>query len=115
MDNHRNDDTATGTIRRITWLGLVINVFLTIFKFIAGIVGHSSVLIADAVHSLSDLVTDFAMLLGMRYWSRPADQDHPYGHAKIETLVTLFIGFFLALVGIGLLVDAVYSLRDILE
>ena len=115
MDNHKDDDTTMHAIRRVTWLGLFTNIFLTIFKFFAGIVGHSSVLVADAVHSLSDLVTDFAILLGMRFWNRPADTDHPYGHAKIETLVTLFIGSVLALVGMSLLVEAVHSLIAILE
>ena len=106
---------AADAVCRITWFGAVINLFLTGFKFVAGVAGHSTVLVADAVHSLSDLVTDFAILFGMRFWNRPADQGHPYGHAKIETLVTLFVGIVLALVGIGLLVDAVRSLIDILH
>ena len=105
---------AMGAIRRVTWLGAIVNLFLTGFKFTAGIWGHSSVIIADAVHSLSDLITDAAILLGMRFWSRPADQGHPYGHAKIETLVTLFIGVSLVAVGIGLLYGAVCTLVDIL-
>jgi cation diffusion facilitator family transporter len=104
-----------GAIRRVTWLGAFVNLFLTSFKFVAGILGHSSVMIADAVHSLSDLITDAAILLGMHFWSHPADQEHPYGHAKIETLVTLFIGAVLAAVGIGLLYDAVLSLIGILN
>ena len=115
MQDDKMTDTATNAIRRITWVGVLVNVFLTGFKFFAGIVGHSSVLIADAVHSLSDLITDFAILFGMRYWNRPADQDHPYGHAKIETLVTLFIGFVLAVVGISLLIEAVRLLSNILS
>jgi len=114
MQNDQTTDTVAASIRRITWLGVIINIFLTGFKFFAGIVGHSSVLIADAVHSLSDLITDFAILFGMRYWNQPADQDHPYGHAKIETLVTLFIGFVLAIVGISLLIEAVRLLSNIL-
>ena len=114
MEKGKDDAAVLNAIRRITWLGLLVNVFLTVFKFVAGIVGHSSVLVADAVHSLSDLVTDFAILLGMRFWNRPADQDHPYGHAKIESLVTLFIGSVLALVGVSLLTEAVRSLYDIL-
>ena len=108
-------DDKTIAVYRVTWFGAVINVFLTGFKFTAGVVGNSSVLIADAVHSLSDLMTDIAMLLGMRFWNRPADQGHPYGHAKIETLVTLFIGIVLALVGIDLLVSAVRLLINILD
>jgi len=108
-------DDKVVAVYRVVWFGAIVNVFLTGFKFVAGVVGNSSVLIADAVHSLSDLITDIVMLLGMRFWNRPADQGHPYGHAKIETLVTLFIGIVLALVGINLLVDAVRSLINILE
>jgi len=100
---------------RVTWFGAIVNLFLTGFKFFAGVVGNSSVLIADAVHSLSDLVTDFVILIGVRFWNRPADQDHPHGHAKIETLVTLFIGVVLAIVGIGLIISAVGSLIDIVN
>ncbi|MCL2710660.1 MAG: cation diffusion facilitator family transporter [Planctomycetaceae bacterium] len=112
----KNDQAIPAdAVSRITWFGAFINLFLTAFKFVAGVVGHSSVLIADAVHSLSDLVTDVVILIGVRYWNRPADQDHPHGHAKIETLVTLFIGVVLALVGIGLIVAAVNSLIDIVN
>ena len=113
--NTMQGDDNYKAIRRVTWLGAFINVFLVCFKFAAGIWGHSSVIIADAVHSLSDLVTDAAILLGMVFWTRPADECHPYGHAKLETLVTLFIGVLLAVVGIGLLVDAVRSIIYILE
>ena len=117
-DKTMEDDnalTAADAVRRVTWFGAIVNVFLIGFKFIAGVLGHSSALIADAVHSLSDAVTDVAILLGMRYWNRPADQCHPYGHAKIETLVTLFIGVVLVLVGIALLVEAVRTLINILD
>jgi len=115
-NNIENNTVATNAaIRRITWLGAIINLFLVGFKFAAGIWGHSSVIIADAVHSLSDLITDAAILLGMRFWTQPADECHPYGHAKIETLVTLFIGASLVLVGIGLLYDAIRSIIYILE
>ena len=113
MEN--DESTTTGAIRRVTWLGAFVNLILVALKFAAGWLGHSSVIIADAVHSLSDLITDAAILLGIRFWSRPADQEHPYGHAKIETLVTLFIGASLAMVGIGLLYDAVHSIVDILN
>ena len=115
MNNGEAKLTAMNAVFRITWFGAVINLFLAVIKFVAGVAGHSSVLIADAVHSLSDLVTDAAVLLGMRFWNRPADQRHPYGHAKIETLVTLFIGVVLAFVGIGLIFEAVHALIDILH
>ena|GEM_PF-32209 len=115
-DNTMHEHTNTlNAIRRVTLLGAVCNLFLIAFKFAAGIWGHSSVLIADAFHSLSDLITDVAILLGMYFWSRPADQTHPYGHAKIETLVTLFIGISLAIVGVSLFFGAVSSVIDILN
>lgn len=100
------------TIFRITLLGAVFNAVLVVLKFAAGIWGSSSVLIADAVHSLSDFVTDAAVIVGARYWERPADQEHPYGHAKLETIVTLFIGAILCLVGLQLISGAVSTLYE---
>ena len=115
MEGGESDIATNEAIWRITWLGAIINLVLVCFKFAAGILGSSAAIIADAVHSLSDLVTDAAILIGMQFWSRPADEDHPYGHAKIETLVTLFIGAALAVVGVGLLYEAVHSVIDILQ
>lgn len=89
--------TRQAQITRITLAGAAVNILLTAFKFAAGILGASAAMIADAVHSLSDLLTDFIVLLFVRISSRPADQDHPYGHGKYETLAT-------ALVALGLLV-----------
>jgi cation diffusion facilitator family transporter len=89
-------------IRRITWIGLLINLLLSGIKFVAGIFANSQVLIADAVHSLSDSVTDIAIIIGSFYWSKPPDQTHPYGHQRLETLVTLFIGSLLLAAGVGL-------------
>ena len=85
-------------IYRVTLWGSVVNISLTAFKFVAGILGCSAAMIADAVHSLSDLVTDAAVVLGVKFWVAPADDAHPYGHGKIEALVTLFISLALALV-----------------
>ncbi len=97
-------------LKKVTWLGMIINIILVIIKFLAGFFAHSQVLIADAVHSFSDLATDLALLIGVRYWNAPADKDHPHGHAKIETMVTMFIGIALFLVGIGLIKTAVHSI-----
>ncbi|MGL4593111.1 MAG: cation diffusion facilitator family transporter [Thermoguttaceae bacterium] len=108
--SHSVSNSNMQAIRRITWIGLWTNLVLSVIKFVAGIFGHSSVLIADAVHSLSDLLTDFAVIIGAKFWSRPADDEHPYGHAKIETLVTFLIGFALILVAFELLNEAVGSL-----
>lgn len=86
-------------IYRITLWGSVVNILLTGLKFAAGIIGCSSAMIADAVHSLSDLLTDFVVLLFVRISSRPADLDHPYGHGKYETLATGIVA--ISLLGAG--------------
>ena len=98
-----HDAAREKTVRKVTWVGLLANLFLAGFKFIAGIIGKSQALIADAIHSLTDLTTDIAVIAGSHYWSRPPDDDHPYGHKRLETLVTVFIGvvLFAASIGIG--------------
>ena len=101
---------AARSIRQVTWAGMFINAILTVGKLFAGIYGNSQALIADAIHSISDLVTDVAVLVGMYFWTQPADDSHPYGHGKIEMLVTLFIGAALALVGFELINHAVTTL-----
>ena len=78
---------------------MLANVLLSAVKFLAGVFGNSQALIADAIHSLSDVGTDVAVLVGVRYWAAPADETHPHGHGRIETLVTVFIGALLALAG----------------
>ncbi|MFN4217455.1 MAG: cation diffusion facilitator family transporter, partial [Brevinematales bacterium] len=97
--------------KMVTWVGFWVNIILAILKYIAGFIGHSQTMIADATHSLSDLITDVAVLLGINYWSKPADATHPYGHKRIETLITGFIAFLLAIVGLGIGYDGLISLR----
>ena len=94
-------------IIRITLLGSVVNVLLTALKFVAGIVGCSAAMIADAVHSLSDLLTDFVVLIFVRISSRPADSNHPYGHGKYETLATTIVAIALLAAGGILLAEGV--------
>ncbi len=98
--------------RRITLIGLALNVVLTGFKFVAGILGHSQAVLADGVHSLSDMLSDVMVLVGARYWYRPADESHPYGHRRIETLVTTILGVSLAGVGVGIGYRAIVTYRD---
>ncbi|HPC58269.1 MAG TPA: cation diffusion facilitator family transporter, partial [Kiritimatiellia bacterium] len=86
--------------RRITHLSIWINLGLTALKLAAGLLGRSQALVADAVHSLSDFATDFAVLVGLRLSSKPRDDDHAYGHGKYETIVAAIIG--LALAGVAL-------------
>lgn len=92
-------------IYKVTLIGSVVNALLVIIKFAAGILGKSSALIADSVHSLTDFVSDFVVLIFVRISSKPRDDDHRYGHGKFETLATLIIGVLLAGAGIGLLID----------
>ncbi len=88
--------------RRITVIGLIVNLMLSVLKFALGIVGRSQAVVADAVHSLSDMATDLLVLFGIRLWSAPADETHPYGHQRIETIITLIISIILASVAFGL-------------
>jgi len=99
-------------VRRITAAGMAVNLLLVGAKFAGGLFFRSQALLADAAHSLSDLVTDAAVLFGVRYWSAPPDRAHPYGHGRIETLISAFIGVALATVAGGLMWRAVESLRS---
>lgn len=87
---------------RVTLYGAAINIILVIFKLIAGIIGQSSAMIADGIHSLSDLLTDAVVIIFMKLSSRPQDEDHDYGHGKYETLATAIIGMALFVVGLGI-------------
>ncbi len=99
-------------VRNVTWVGLWVNLFLAAIKFTAGIYGRSQALVADAIHSLTDLTTDIAVIAGSHYWSRPPDENHPYGHRRLETLVTVFIGVALIAAGIGIGWKAISALQE---
>lgn len=99
--NAHNQQTVSDS-HRITTAGLGVNLALAALKFVLGIAGHSQAVTADAVHSLSDMSTDLLVLIGLRYWSAPADEKHPYGHQRIETFVTLAISLILVAVAAGL-------------
>ena len=92
-------------IARVTLTGSVVNLLLVGLKAVAGLVGHSAAMISDAVHSLSDFVTDIVVLVFVRVSARPQDEDHDYGHGKYETLATLFIGLALAAAAVGIVVS----------
>ena len=98
-------------VRRVTFEGMAVNVAVAALKGAAGVLASSQALVADAVHSLSDLATDFAVVFGVKFWTAPADEDHPYGHGKIQAVVTLFIGAILLLVAWELGTKAVSDLR----
>ena len=100
-------------IYRITIIGSIINLLLLVFKFIAGILGNSAAMVADATHSLTDFVTDIIVIAFVRISSRPEDTDHDYGHGKYETLATAIIGLILMLVGAGLLYNGLTSIISV--
>ena len=102
--------TREREILRVTWIGSIVNLLLLIFKFVAGIVGHSTAMVADAVHSLSDFVTDLIVILFVRISGKPQDEGHDYGHGKYETLATAIIGAILFAVGIGLMINSTRSI-----
>lgn len=104
--------TESSAVQRVAWVGLLGNLALCGVKFVAGTVGRSQAVVADAVHSLSDSVTDVAVIVGARYWTRGADANHPYGHRRIETLVTIFVGTILLIAGLGIGWRAILSFRD---
>ncbi len=104
--------TREREIQKVTLVGSAGNIALMIFKFIAGFVGHSSAMIADAVHSLSDFVTDIIVLVFVSVSAKPQDRSHDYGHGKFETIATLFIGLALIAAAIGIIVSGVMALID---
>lgn len=109
------DDLQTGeesrysVARRVTVIGAIVNLLLAIIKIVLGWIGHSQALIADGIHSLSDLISDGVVLVASKHGSRDPDPEHPYGHGRIETLATVIVGVLLFMVTAGILYDA--SLR----
>lgn len=97
-------------IYRVTMVGGAVNVLLLLFKFVAGIMGHSAAMVADAVHSLSDFVTDIIVLVFIRISGKPEDKSHDYGHGKYETLAMTLIGIALLAVAVGILYHGVMKI-----
>ena len=98
-------------IYRVTLTGSIVNMILLVMKFVAGILGNSAAMIADAVHSLSDFLTDIVVIALVKLSSKPADKDHDYGHGKYETIATSIIG--MALVVVAVMLDRI-SMYDCL-
>lgn len=107
-----NEVNREKEIYKLTLWGSLVNFLLLVFKFVAGFVGNSAAMIADAVHSLSDFITDIIVILFVRVSSMPKDENHHYGHGKYETLATAIIGVVLFTVGVGILVNAVETIID---
>ena len=99
-------------IRFVSWVGLFFNVLLSLIKIIIGTLANSRALIADGIHGISDIVTNVVIIIGARYWLSPPDDDHPYGHERLETFVSLIIGVLLAFAGLGIGYDALMRLLE---
>ena len=104
----KKDDSSE--VRSVTLVGLGWNAALTVGKFFAGFFGGSQALVADAIHSGSDFITDIAIIIGSKFWNLPPDEQHPYGHRRFETLISVGIGLAVCAVGIGLGYNAVKAL-----
>lgn len=100
-------------IYQVTWAGSFVNFLLVVFKFIAGILGHSAAMIADAVHSLSDFATDIVVLIFTRISNKPQDKSHDYGHGKYETLATAIIGIVLFAVGASICWNGLRAIQTV--
>jgi cation diffusion facilitator family transporter len=105
MHNHKIE-AANRQIRSVTKLGIAGNLVLSVVKVVVGVMAGSIALIADGIHSVSDMATDLAVLLGVYFGSKKPDERHPYGHGRIETFAAAFIGTVLAVVGGGMIYHA---------
>lgn len=110
METALSGDGRYREARKVTLAGSLVDLLLGVAKIVVGLVNHSQALVADGIHSLSDLVTDFMVLFAAKHASREADEDHPYGHARIETVMTVALGVALIAVAVGLTYDAVRRL-----
>ena len=102
-------------IYKVTLVGSVVNVALLLFKFVAGIVGHSAAMIADAIHSFSDFLTDVIVLVFIRISDKPRDKSHDYGHGKYETLAMMMVGVALLVVAVGILYGGASKIHQWLD
>lgn len=106
--------SRTNKITFVTLVGSVVNALLTAFKIVAGIIGHSAAMVADGVHSLSDLLSDVVVLVFVRISGKGRDKNHDYGHGKFETFATLIISLMLLVVGANLMSSGIASIKKIL-
>ncbi len=106
------DGARYAETRRVTLVGAVINVILSLLKVLFGIIGQSAALVADGIHSFSDLISDGVVLYAAKLGSEHADERHPYGHARIETVATVAVGVLLMLVAAGIAWDAIARMVD---
>jgi cation diffusion facilitator family transporter len=106
------NDERSSTIKRVTYVGIIVNILLSLAQIISGLLAHSQALIADGLHTLADLISDFVVIFAAHHAARDADADHPYGHARIETLTSIFLGIALITVAIGIGYRGILSVAE---
>ncbi len=99
--------------KRVTWIGLFVNIFLFLFKLTGGVLGRSHAIIADAFHTLSDISTDIIVLLGLKFSLKEEDESHPYGHGKAETISAFTLGILLVIAGLFIFTESLIKLISI--
>ena len=109
MDTEDRSEAA----RHVTWVSILVNLVLTVMQIVVGVLAHAQSLVADGFHSLADLVADFMVLVANKHSSSPADEDHPYGHERFETLAALALGLVLVATGGGILYTAIERLQHL--
>lgn len=105
----------TAKVTFVTLVGSVVNIILTVFKLLAGILGRSTAMIADGIHSLSDLLSDIVVIVFVKISAKGRDKDHDYGHGKFETFATLIISLMLIVVAVNLMSGGINKIRQILD
>ena len=111
IDNDEQNEEINRQVRKVTIYGLLLNILLTLAKIVVGFFAGSSSVIADGVHSLTDCSTDIAVIVGVKYWNKGPDIDHPYGHRRIEAMTTVFIGVMLLIAGLVLIYNAIIKIH----
>jgi len=112
MDTQQLAQARDKAMRKTSVVGAVVNLALTVLKIIFGVIGQSHALIADGIHSLADLSTDVMVWFAAKYSNQPADKEHPYGHARIETAFTVGLGVVLIITAIGIVFDSAQRLLN---
>lgn len=105
----------TAKVTFVTLVGSVVNIILTVFKIFAGVLGRSTAMIADGIHSLSDLLSDIVVIVFVKISAKGRDKDHDYGHGKFETFATLIISLMLIVVAVNLMSGGINKIRQILD
>jgi cation diffusion facilitator family transporter len=110
VDHPVSEQSQVTSAMSVTLAGMLVNIFLTIFKVWIGLLAKSQALVADGIHSLSDLFSDFVVIFGLKWGRKGPDEDHPYGHARIESVAGMLMGLILAVAAIGIVYNALTSI-----